>query len=67
MRCSTFFTCSERVRATPHGMGQPSILCPETVIESIGRSKEISGANSTNGSIIAKSAPSQWMWNCSRW
>ena len=36
MRVSTLSTCSRRVSATPHGIGQPSILCPETAIESMG-------------------------------
>ena len=40
-------------------MGQPSILWPETAIESTGLRKDISGAYSTNGIIMAKSAPSQ--------
>ena len=44
---------------TPHGIGEPSILWPETAIESMGFSKQTCGAFSMNGSIIAKSAPSQ--------
>ena len=60
--------CTLRVSATPHGIGQPSILWPETAIESIGFLKEISGASSTKGIIIAKSAPvTPWSRTCSVW
>ena len=56
--------CSLRVSTTPQGMGQPSILWPDTEMLSISFSNDTSYATSqcsTNGTIKPASAPSQWM------
>ena len=38
--CLLAMICAATLIVSPHGIGEPSILCPDTAIESIGRSNE---------------------------
>jgi hypothetical protein len=54
-------TWAARVMTTPHGMGHPMNLWPDTDTELIGLVKEMVGAPVRKGSIVPERAASQWM------